>query len=343
MNITELLQFCTENHGSDLHLSSGLPPMLRVDGMIKRLNAPVLKEEDLKKTIKKILPEESLSTFYKTQEADFSYEVEDLGRFRCNAFFQQRGLSIVFRCLPTIQTLEALGLGEIFKKIALKPRGLCLVTGPTGSGKSTTLSAMIDYINQQRCQHILTIEDPIEFIYEPKKCLINQRELNHHTRSFHDALRAAMREDPDIILVGEMRDHATIRLALTAAETGHLVFATLHTSSAPQTIDRIIDTFAAEEKSMVRSMLAESLEAVITQTLLKKEGGGRIAAYEIMLGTPAIRNLIRENKTAQMYSTMQTSQHVGMQTLDAHLDHLLKKGLISRQTAKDIALYPDKL
>jgi len=342
MNITELLKFCIQQNGSDLHLSAGLPPVLRVDGDIRRINAPILTAEDMEKTLKQILSESGIAELKSMKEADFSYEEQGFSRFRINAFYHSRGLGIVFRVIPKIQTMEMLGLGQIFQDIALKPRGLCLVTGPTGSGKSTTLAAMIDFINEQRHHHILTIEDPIEFIYEPKKCLINQREVHQHTDTFSNALKSALREDPDVILVGEMRDLETIRLALTAAETGHLVFGTLHTSSAPQAVDRIIDVFPAAEKHMVRSMLSESLEAVIAQTLLRKEGGGRVAAHEIMLGTPAIRNLIREDKTAQMYSTIQTSQNIGMQTLDHHLNVLLEKKMISREVAKEKANNPEK-
>jgi twitching motility protein PilT len=268
-------------------------------------------------------------------ETDFSFEIPNLARFRVNAFNQNRGAGAVFRTIPSdILSLEDLGTPAIFKEIADTPRGLVLVTGPTGSGKSTTLAAMIDYINKKSYHHILTIEDPIEFVHESKKCLINQREVHRDTKGFNEALRSALREDPDIILVGEMRDLETIRLALTAAETGHLVFGTLHTTSAAKTIDRVIDVFPAAEKTMVRSMLSESLRAVISQTLLKKIGGGRIAAWEIMLGTPAIRNLIREDKVAQMYSAIQTGHAVGMTTLDQYLTDILSRGLITRQDAR---------
>ena len=342
MDIKDLLRFCIQQKGSDLHLSTGLPPVLRVDGDIRRINAPALTKDNMDAIIKQILSEKALAQFTTKKECDFSYNAEDVSRFRVNAFYHNRGIGIVFRAIPKIQSMETLGLGQIFKDIATKPRGLCLVTGPTGSGKSTTLAAMIEFINCHRHQHILTIEDPIEFIYESKKCLINQREVHQHTDTFSNALKSALREDPDVILVGEMRDLETIRLALSAAETGHLVFATLHTSSAPQTIDRIIDVFPAAEKHMIRSMLSESLEAVVTQTLLKKTAGGRIAAHEIMLGTSAIRNLIRESKTAQIYSTMQTSHNIGMQTLDQHLSSLLEQELITRETAKEKAAQPEK-
>jgi twitching motility protein PilT len=268
-------------------------------------------------------------------ETDFSFEIPNLARFRVNAFNHNRGAGAVFRTIPSdILSLEDLGTPPVFKEIADTPRGLVLVTGPTGSGKSTTLAAMIDYINKKSYHHILTIEDPIEFVHESKKCLVNQREVHRDTKGFNEALRSALREDPDIILVGEMRDLETIRLALTAAETGHLVFGTLHTTSAAKTIDRVIDVFPAAEKTMVRSMLSESLRAVIAQTLLKKIGGGRIAAWEIMIGTPAIRNLIREDKVAQMYSSIQTGHAVGMTTLDQYLKDILSKGLVTKQDAR---------
>ena len=267
-------------------------------------------------------------------ESDFSFEVPDLARFRVNAFVTNRGAAAVFRTIPSeVLSLDDLGAPDIFKTISENPRGLVLVTGPTGSGKSTTLAAMIDYINTMRHDHILTIEDPIEFVHNNKLCLINQREVHRDTHSFSNALRSALREDPDVILVGELRDLETIRLAMTAAETGHLVFGTLHTTSAPKTIDRIIDVFPGEEKDMVRSMLSESLRAVISQTLLKKVGGGRIAAHEIMVGLPAIRNLIREDKIAQMYSVIQTGAAHGMQTMDQCLLNLVNRGLVSQKDA----------
>jgi twitching motility protein PilT len=269
--------------------------------------------------------------------------VPKLARFRVNAFKQDRGAGAVFRTIPTkVFTLEDLNCPAVFRDIIQVPRGLILVTGPTGSGKSTTLAAMIDHKNKNEYGHILTIEDPIEFVHESNKCLINQREVHRDTKSFNNALRSALREDPDIILVGELRDLETIRLALTASETGHLVFGTLHTSSAPKTIDRVIDVFPAGEKALVRSMLSESLRAVISQTLLKKTGGGRAAAYEIMIGTPAVRNLIREDKVAQMYSAIQTGSSFGMQTLDQHLVQLVKAGLISRQDAMSKAKSPEQ-
>lgn len=275
-------------------------------------------------------------------ETDFSFEIPGLARFRVNVFNHNRGVGGVFRTIPSnILTLEELGCPSIFKEIAETPRGIVLVTGPTGSGKSTTLAAMMDYKNDTEFGHILTIEDPIEFVHQSKKCLINQREVHRDTLGFNEALRSALREDPDIILVGEMRDPETIRLALTAAETGHLVFGTLHTSSAAKTIDRIIDVFPAAEKEMVRSMLSESLRSVISQTLLKKVSGGRVAAHEIMIGTPAIRNLIRENKVPQMYSAIQTGQTVGMQTLDQALTDLVKRGVINKSEARIKAAQKD--
>jgi twitching motility protein PilT len=282
--------------------------------------------------------------YEKDLECDFSFEIPNLARFRVNAFVQNRGAGGVFRTIPSkILSMEQLGMGEIFRKISETPRGLICVTGPTGSGKSTTLAAMIDHINTNHYHHILTIEDPIEFVHESKKCLINQREVHRDTHGFNEALRSALREDPDIILVGELRDLETIRLALTAAETGHLVFGTLHTTSAAKTIDRIVDVFPAAEKSMVRSMLSESLQAVVSQTLLKKVGGGRVAAHEIMMGTPAIRNLIREDKIAQMYSAIQTGAQLGMQTLDQCLKTLITKGVVDRNEAKSKAKMPETL
>src|SRR5690554_330983 len=342
MDITELLAFSAKQGASDLHLSSGLPPMIRVDGDVRRINLPAMDHKQVHALIYDIMNDKQRKDYEEFLETDFSFEVPGVARFRVNAFNQNRGPGAVFRTIPSkVLTLEDLAMGEIFKRIAEVPRGLVLVTGPTGSGKSTTLAAMLDYINSTKHQHILTVEDPIEFVHEPKKCLVNQREVHRDTLGFNEALRSALREDPDIILVGEMRDLETIRLALTAAETGHLVFGTLHTTSAAKTIDRIVDVFPAEEKSMVRSMLSESLQAVISQTLMKKMGGGRIAAHEIMIGTPAIRNLIREDKIAQMYSSIQTGGSIGMQTLDQCLERLLQKGLISREQARAKAKMPD--
>ena len=342
MDITELLAFSAKQGASDLHLSAGLPPMIRVDGDVRRINLPAMDHKQVHALIYDIMNDKQRKDFEEFLETDFSFEVPGVARFRVNAFNQNRGAGAVFRTIPSkVLSMEDLGMGDVFKKITDVPRGLVLVTGPTGSGKSTTLAAMLDYLNGTKYQHILTIEDPIEFVHESKKCLVNQREVHRDTLGFSEALRSALREDPDIILVGEMRDLETIRLALTAAETGHLVFGTLHTTSAAKTIDRVVDVFPAEEKSMVRSMLSESLQAVISQTLMKKIGGGRIAAHEIMIGTPAIRNLIREDKVAQMYSAIQTGGSLGMQTLDACLKGLMAKGLISRDSAKEKAKIPD--
>ncbi len=334
MDITELLAFSVQHKASDLHLSSGVSPMIRVDGDVRRINIPALEQKDVNSLVYDIMNDNQRKDYEQNLEVDFSFEVPNLARFRVNAFNSNRGPAAVFRTIPSdVLTLDDLGAPDIFKTISDNPRGLVLVTGPTGSGKSTTLAAMVDYINQNKHHHILTIEDPIEFVHENKLSLINQREVHRDTHSFSNALRSALREDPDVILVGELRDLETIRLAMTAAETGHLVFGTLHTTSAPKTIDRIIDVFPGEEKDMVRSMLSESLRAVISQTLVKKVGGGRIAAHEIMIGTPAIRNLIREDKIAQMYSSLQTGASHGMQTMDQCLGNLLNRGLITQQDA----------
>jgi len=342
MDITELLAFSSKQNASDLHLSAGLPPMIRVDGDVRRINLPPMEHKEVHQLIYEIMNDKQRKDFEEFLETDFSFEVPGVARFRVNAFNQNRGAGAVFRTIPSkVLTMEDLGMGQVFRDISLKPRGLILVTGPTGSGKSTTLAAMIDYINDNKYEHILTIEDPIEFVHESKKCLLNQREVHRDTHGFNEALRSALREDPDIILVGELRDLETIRLALTAAETGHLVFGTLHTTSAAKTIDRVVDVFPAEEKAMVRSMLSESLMAVISQTLLKKPHGGRIAAHEIMIGTPAIRNLIREDKVAQMYSAIQTGGSVGMQTMDQCLKDLVDRRLISRDAAREKAKIPE--
>ncbi|MGI0118839.1 type IV pilus twitching motility protein PilT [Zooshikella sp. RANM57] len=342
MDITELLAFSAKQGASDLHISAGLPPMIRIDGDVRRINLPPMEHKTVHGLIYDIMNDKQRRDYEEFMETDFSFEVPGVARFRVNAFNQNRGAGAVFRTIPSkVLTMEELGMGQTFKNVCAIPRGIVLVTGPTGSGKSTTLAAMLDYINEHRYEHILTIEDPIEFVHESKKCLVNQREVHRDTLGFAEALRSALREDPDIILVGEMRDLETIRLALTAAETGHLVFGTLHTTSAAKTIDRVVDVFPAQEKSMVRSMLSESLQAVISQTLLKRIGGGRIAAHEIMIGTPAIRNLIREDKIAQMYSAIQTGASVGMQTLDQCLKDLLQRGLISRESAKEKAKIPE--
>ena len=335
MDITELLAFSTKQGASDLHLSAELPPMIRVDGDIRRVNLPPMGHSEVHGLIYDIMNDKQRKDFEEDLECDFSFEIKGLARFRVNAFNHNRGAGAVFRTIPSkILTLEDLNCPSSFKDISEYPRGIVLVTGPTGSGKSTTLAAMVDHKNKNEYGHILTIEDPIEFVHESQKCLVNQREVHRDTLGFSQALRSALREDPDVILVGEMRDLETIQLALEAAETGHLVFGTLHTSSAAKTIDRIIDVFPAAEKEMVRSMLSESLRAVIAQTLLKKIGGGRVAAHEIMIGIPAIRNLIRENKVAQMYSAIQTGAAHGMITLDQTLMNLVKERVITVQDAR---------
>ncbi len=344
MDIAQLLAFGVKQGASDLHLSAGLPPMIRVDGDIRRINVPEMDHKQVHDMIYDIMSDKQRKDYEEYLETDFSFEIPGLARFRVNAFNHNRGAGGVFRTIPSkILSLEDLNAPKIFQEISEYPRGIVLVTGPTGSGKSTTLAAMIDYKNDNEYGHILTVEDPIEFVHESKKCLVNQREVHRDTLGFNEALRSALREDPDTILVGEMRDLETIRLALSAAETGHLVFGTLHTSSAAKTIDRIVDVFPAAEKAMVRSMLSESLKAVISQTLMKKIGGGRIAAHEIMIGTPAIRNLIREDKVAQMYSAIQTGQNVGMQTLDQNLKTLLASGVVSKEEAQRKAAAPDAL
>ncbi|MCF4174142.1 type IV pilus twitching motility protein PilT [Vibrio sp. McD22-P3] len=329
MDITELLDFSVKHNASDLHLSAGVPPMVRIDGEVRKLGIPALEHSEVHKLVFDIMNDKQRSEYEEHLEIDFSFDMPDIGRFRVNAFNQSRGCSAVFRTIPSeVPTLAQIDAPDKFSEIAGLERGLVLVTGPTGSGKSTTLAAMVDHINQHQNKHILTIEDPIEFVHQNKKCLVNQREVHRDTHSFKAALRSALREDPDIILVGELRDQETISLALTAAETGHLVFGTLHTSSAAKTIDRIIDVFPGQDKEMVRSMLSESLRAVIAQTLLKRVGGGRIACHEIMLATPAIRNLIREDKVAQMYSIIQTGAASGMQTMEQHSKRLLSQGLV---------------
>lgn len=345
MDIVELLSFAYKNKASDLHLSAGMPPMIRVHGDVRKINLPPMEHKDVHKLIYDIMNDLQRKVYEEHKECDFSFEIPNLARFRVNAFVQQRGAAAVFRSIPSkVLSLEQLNAPPVFKEIAQNPRGIVLVTGPTGSGKSTTLAGMIDYINENEQGHILTVEDPIEFVHQSKKCLINQRELGPHTLSFANALKSALREDPDVVLVGEMRDLETIRLALTAAETGHLVFGTLHTSSAAKTIDRIVDVFPAAEKEMVRAMISESLRAVISQTLCKtKDGQGRVAAHEIMIGTPAIRNLIREGKIAQMYSAIQTGQSIGMQTLDQNLKGLMEKGIITKEEAKGKAANKDSM
>jgi twitching motility protein PilT len=339
MDITELLAFSVKNKASDLHLSAGMPPMIRVHGDVRRINLPALAHEDVHRMIYDIMNDSQRKQYEEVFECDFSFAIPNLARFRVNAFIQNRGAGAVFRTIPSkVLTLEELNAPRIFQDIAMMPRGIVLVTGPTGSGKSTTLAAMVDHVNNNIYGHLLTVEDPIEFVHESKKCLINQREVGTHTLSFNNSLRSALREDPDVILVGELRDLETIRLALTAAETGHLVFGTLHTSSAAKTIDRVVDVFPATEKDMVRAMLSESLKAVISQSLLKtKDGAGRVAAHEIMIGTPAIRNLIRESKVAQMYSMIQSGQQFGMQTLDQCLLDLVRRNMVSAEEARNYA------
>ena len=343
MDITQLLAFSVKNKASDLHLSAGLPPMIRVHGDVRRINVDPMTHKQVHAMVYDIMNDTQRKQYEDTLECDFSFEVQGLARFRVNAFHQNRGAAAVFRTIPSkILTLANLNCPPVFADLALKPRGLVLVTGPTGSGKSTTLAAIVDHLNENEYGHILTLEDPIEFVHESKKCLVNQREVGPHTLSFANALRAALREDPDAILVGELRDLETIRLALTAAETGHLVFGTLHTSSAAKTIDRVVDVFPAAEKDMVRAMLSESMQAIISQTLCKtKDGAGRVAAHEIMLGTAAIRNLIRENKIAQMYSSIQTGQNLGMQTLDQCLADLVRRNVIGANEARVKAKFPE--
>ncbi|HEX2795569.1 MAG TPA: type IV pilus twitching motility protein PilT, partial [Immundisolibacter sp.] len=335
MDITELLAFTVTNKASDLHLSAGMPPMIRVDGDVRRLDLPALDHSQVHDMVYDIMNDRQRKDYEEFLETDFSFEIPGLARFRVNAFNQHRGAAAAFRNVPNkILNLEELEAPQAFAELAMLPRGIVLVTGPTGSGKSTTLAAMLDEKNRAEYGHVVTIEDPIEFVHESKRCLINQREVHRDTLGFSEALRSALREDPDTILVGEMRDLETIRLALTAAETGHLVFGTLHTSSAAKTIDRIIDVFPSGEKDMVRAMLSESLRAVISQALLKKNGGGRTAAWEIMVGIPAIRNLIREDKVAQMYSAIQTGRQIGMQTLEQCLNDLVKNGLVDAGDAR---------
>ncbi len=344
MDVTQLLTFGVEQGASVCHLCAGEPPMLRVHGDLKKLDSPALTPEQVHALIFDIMNDAQRRVFQETLECDFSFALGETARFRVNVFMQRKGEAAVFRTIPTkILTLEELGMPPMLKQLCEKEKGLILVTGPTGSGKSTTLAAMIDYLNESFEGHILTVEDPIEFVHKSKKCLVNQRELGPNTQSFSNALRAALREDPDIILVGELRDLETIQLALTAAETGHIVFATLHTSSAPKTVDRVIDVFSPAQQSQIRAQFAESIEAVITQTLCKKKGGGRVPALEIMTGTTAIRNLIREGKIHQIPGTMQVSQKDGMQTMDMALINLVNRGLVTREEAQSKSMNPNLL
>jgi len=327
-----LVRESVEKGASDLHLSAGGPPRLRIDGDLAVTDHPLLDAAGVMTIVDAILTPQQREHFAAERELDFSWAVPDVGRFRVNVFMQGRGPGAVLRTIPTqIPSLEALNMPPILAELCKRERGLVLVTGSTGSGKSTTLAAMVDLVNSTWDGHILTIEDPVEFTHESKRCLVNQREIGAHTASFSAALRSALREDPDVILVGEMRDLETISLALTAAETGHLVFGTLHTSSAAKTIDRIIDVFPSGQQSQIRTMLSESLEAVVAQRLLKKIGGGRVAACEVLVGSPAVRNLIREGKLHQIPSAMQTGQQQGMITFDTALAELQKKGLIERE------------
>jgi len=343
MDIGEILAFGVKNGASDFHLSAGVEPMIRVSGDMRKINVPKLDHSAVRDMVYDIMNDNQRKEYEKYLECDFSFEIPGLARFRVNAYNQNRGAGAVIRTIPSkILSLEQLNSPASFKGFAEMPRGMVLVTGGTGSGKSTTLAAMMNYRNENEHGHILTIEDPIEFVHESKNCLITQREVKRDTLGFNEALRSALRQDPDVILIGEMRDLETIRLALSAAETGHAVFGTLHTSSAAKTIDRLVEVFPTAEKDTIRTMISESLQAVISQTLLKKVGGGRVAVHEIMVCTPAIRNLIRENKAAQMYSAIQTGQQYGMQTLDQKLQSLLKDGLVTREAAREKAVFKDK-
>ncbi len=342
MDISKLLTFAVKEGASDCHISAGEPPMIRMQGDLKKLDHPPLSPDETHALIYDMMNDAQRKAFEEHRECDFSFDLGDIARFRVNVFVQSRGLGAVFRTIPTqILPLEKLGMPPVIRQLCDKEKGLILVTGPTGSGKSTTLAAMIDYLNNTFEGHVITIEDPIEFVHKSKKCLINQRELGVHTLSFANALRSTLREDPDVILVGEMRDLETIQLALTAAETGHLVFATLHTSSAPKTVDRIIDAFPPNQQAQVRAQLSETLEGVLTQTLLKRKSGGRIAAIEIMIGTTAVRNLIRENKLHQIPGMMQASQKDGMQTMDMALVDLANRGIITRGEAQSRSMNPN--
>ena len=335
MEITDLLIYTQKNKASDLHLSTGNPPILRVHGDMVPYKGDALTVDSIKQMLYSIMTEQQRSDYERDLEIDFAISFGENMRFRVNAFNTLNGPAAVLRTIPDrIVSLEDLGAPEILKRLCNLHKGLILVTGPTGSGKSTTMAAMVDHINANEAKHIITIEDPVEFVHQSKRSLINQREVGKNTKSFARALRSALREDPDVILVGELRDMETIQLALTAAETGHLVMGTLHTNSAPKTIDRIIDVFPANDKEMIRAMLSVSLEAVITQALLKRRDGGRVAAHEIMLGTPAVRNLIREGKIPQLYSMLQIGSKIGMCLMKDSVQHLLEQGIINEQAAK---------
>lgn len=341
-NLHALLAYAKQNNASDVHLSAGESVRLRIDGQMHAIGTPPLSDDAVRHLIKGVMSDAQYAKLTSQKELDFSFEIDGLCRLRANIFHQNRGISAAFRLIrDDIMSLDMLNAGDTLKDFCQLNQGLILVTGATGSGKSTTLAAMIDHINRTRALHILTLEDPIEVIHTSKHALINQREIHRDTHDFESALRAAMREDPDVILIGELRDLPSIRLALRAAETGHLVLATLHTNSAAKAIDRIIDVFDAHEKNMIRTMLSESLQAVIAQTLVPKIGGGRVAAFEIMTATSAVRNLIRENKVAQMYSAIQTGSADGMVSLDASLRQLAQAGIISAQTAKSLAKHPE--
>ncbi len=344
MDIEALLTLAAGQGASDLHLSAGMSPLLRIDGDIRPLDGPPLTASDVRAMVRAVMGEERRRAFDGSAEMDFACTLPDGARFRVNAYRQHRGPAVAFRAIPSeVPGMSELDMGPVYRDMAMAPRGLVLVTGPTGSGKSTTLAAMIDFINETRAGHVLTIEDPIEFVHRSKRCVVHQREVGRDTEAFETALRAALREDPDVILVGEMRDRETIALALTAAETGHLVFATLHTGSAAKTIDRIVDVFPAGEKAAVRTALSESLHAVVSQVLVPRIGGGRAAAREVLVATPAIRNLIREDKAAQIYSAIQTGAAAGMRTLDQSLLELVRSGVVTLEAARTKAKVPEAL
>jgi twitching motility protein PilT len=325
--IDVFLEFMVTERASDLHLGSGNPAIYRIDGSIVRTESQALSSDDIQGLLEEIMPERNKLQFGTTHDTDFAYEISGLGRFRVNVFMDLNGVGAVFRLIPAkIRSFDELALPDSVRELCKLSKGLVLVTGPTGSGKSTTLAAMIDYINETRNEHIITIEDPVEFVHQNKSCLINHREIHRHTEGFKPALRAALREDPDIVLIGEMRDLETIEIAIETAETGHLVFGTLHTTTAPSTVSRIIDQFPADRQSQIRMMLSESLKGVVAQTLLKKNGGGRVAALEILIGNSALANLIRENKIHQIPSVMQTGQKSGMQMLNSHIFDWIEKG-----------------